>query len=177
MNIFMIIALVFGFAMCAFIAAAIVTRTRAVLFGVTAVVMLLGSVGFLMVGKQLYEKSTATWTVDSSIALVSLANASEIKGSSSMFGGSMSEKNVYRFVRETGDGALLYDEIDAAGIRIVQDAKAGQSRIDYETCNYRGGTIWFLDDSSSVLTACGSRTTVHLPEGSVPSEFLIAPKN
>ncbi|WP_336653490.1 MULTISPECIES: hypothetical protein [unclassified Leucobacter] len=135
------------------------------------------AIAFLFLGNQFYEKSTPTWTVDKSTALVSLANASEVEGRGSLLGGHIDEKNVYRFVRETGDGALTLDEIDATGVRIVQDAKAGQSRIDYETCNYRGGKIWFLDDTSSALNSCGSRTTVHLPEGSVPSEFLIAPTN
>lgn len=177
MNIFQIIAIVLGIAALGFVGAVVAFRTRAVLYGFMAAAMMVSSVAFLMIGNQFYAKSTPEWTVDKSTALVSLANASEVEGRGGLLGGRIDEKNVYRFVRETGDGALTFDEIDATGVRIVQDAKAGQSRIDYETCNYRGGKIWFLDDTSSVLNSCGSRTTVHLPEGSVPSEFLIAPSN
>lgn len=191
MNIFSILCI--GMPALLLVAAAIMLFSDQRRAAITTGVMAIATGGILLlVTNMMFSGLEHTWEVENTTPLVSLSNASEVsgRGSSSMFGGTtkISEKNVYRYVMRNQDGSFAFGEIDANGLRIVDDAAPGEGRIDDEVCFYRDTTKKNSDSSTDFdgslamfgdgpFTACGSRVTVHLPKGAIVNDFLVDPSN
>lgn len=137
-------------------------------FGVGVIVVTVVTFIFQNSAAQEREKE---WSVAESQKIVSLANSSEDKGSGGIFVTRVSEENILRYVKDSGDEVYSLEEIPADDVTIHADVEAKDARIDFQECK-RADT-----NPNSVFADCGSRTVVHIPKGSIANDFSIDPKD
>lgn len=153
------------------LAAAFVSDGRVTKFacGVSGFLLIAVAVVIVLLQFTAAQDREEEWSVASSEKITSLANASEVKGQSGGFVTKVSEENVLRYIKDRGDGSYSLEEIPADGVLIREDAEAKTARVDEEEC-VRVGV-----DPDSAFASCGDRTVVHVPKGSVVSDFTIDP--
>lgn len=116
-------------------------------------------------------ESSRDYEVVRTIELASLANASEVEGEGSFIYHRVGEKNVYRYVVAHDDGTFTFDEMDADGVPIREDATPSTARIETVSCTFKDSTLALL------LSNCGGITTIHIPEGSITNVYEVDPSN
>lgn len=137
--------------------------------GVVGSVLALACVFVVVSEHVLGNRTDEVWETDRSTSLASMANASEVEGQSSAFVTRIEEKNVFRYVEARSDGGFELKEIDADGVAIYEDADKDSARIDFQSCHREG-----LDEES-LSYRCGERVRVHVPKGTVSTDFEIDP--
>lgn len=163
--------LVLGFVGLSLLGGAVVADSRGgkIAAGVVGGILVLAC-AFVAISEYVLSRGAdEVWTVDDTTALASLANASEVEGSGGMFVSRVEEKNVLRYVEARDDGGFELKEIDADGVTIYEDADKDSARIDVESCHREGV------DPDSLSYSCGTRTRVHVPKGTVSTDFEVDP--
>lgn len=114
-------------------------------------------------------ESERSYEVIKTTQLASLANASEVEGSGGFIYHRVGEKNVYRYVEAHEDGTFTFEEMDADRVPIREDATTDTARIEKISCTFKSTEL------ATLLGNCGGSTTIHVPKGSVTSDFEIDP--
>lgn len=125
-------------------------------------------------------KDHRLWVVDEGISISSLANTSEIRGE--IHGGRWSvdgeidEKNVIRYLKTHDDGGTSLEEmtLDSNDVRFYEDAKDG-AHLDVEKCTVDSKSITGFASWFAPTGHCGTRYRVHLPEGSLATDYVVSP--
>lgn len=104
--------------------------------------------------------------------LVSLSNVATIeKTRIGLYGTQITETDSYEVVVAHEDGSYTLERIDAAGVRIMEDADSSTARIEVTRCER-------LEDRARMVFGrwCGGAvTTVHVPVGGIVRDFTIDP--